>query len=458
LLNTYKKDLYVNFVVEKLFSYHERSGVLRRLTPPWVNADVIKEPENLHVGSSPIIRLKKFGIKLDWNALHTEYDKNRFFKDVQIKGPFRFWQHSHYFNDISAGSSKLTDYVEYELPFPTILDTAIGGLVRKELDRMFHYRHSVTKNDLAIIDKYNAPVKKILISGSGGVIGGELTTLLKMMGHKVYKLIRRKSGREDDIVYEPYSGYISDSLEGFDIIIHLAGAPIGKGKWTDKKKKIIRESRINTTSFLVDKIKQLKRPPNVFFSASAIGYYGDRGGIELDEGSEKGTDFISDLCCDWEEEALKLKDTCRVVVGRFGVVLTLKGGALKEYYNFYRFGLGFKIDSGEQWISWISLDDALYSVLECIFNKKIQGAVNIVSDSPVKQKDFAETLARFLKRPVFLKLPASFINGFFGQKGKEVLLAGSKVKPVKLKEQKYRFFYSDLKVAFAHLMGGGDNA
>jgi len=454
LLNTYQKDLIVDYEVDKLFGYHEKPGVLRRLTPPWVNAEVLREPENLYAGSSAIIRLKQFGIKLNWEARHTEYDKNRFFKDVQIKGPFRFWQHSHYFKNISAGSSKLTDFVEYELPLSNVLDIPAGGLVRRELERMFRYRHSVIKNDLSVIDKYDVPYKKILISGTGGVIGSELADLLKMMGHKVYKLIRRKSGREDEIVYEPYSGYISDSLEGFDIVIHLAGDPIGKGRWTDNKKKLIRESRIDTTRFLVERIKQLKRKPEVFFSASAIGYYGDRGETEVNEESEKGTDFISDLCWDWEEEALKLKDTCRVVTGRFGVVLTLKGGALKEYYNFYRFGLGFKIGSGEQWISWISLDDALYSVLECIFNKQIQGAVNIVSDLPFKQKVFAETLAKFMKRPVPLKLPPSFISGLFGQKGKEILLAGSKVIPVKLKEQKHHFFYNDLNAAFAHIMGG----
>ena len=454
MLNTYQKDLIVDYEVDKLFGYHEKPGVLRRLTPPWVNAEVLREPENLYAGSSAIIRLKQFGIKLNWEARHTEYDKNRFFKDVQIKGPFRFWQHSHYFKNISAGSSKLTDFVEYELPLSNVLDIPAGGLVRRELERMFRYRHSVIKNDLSVIDKYDVPYKKILISGTGGVIGSELADLLKMMGHKVYKLIRRKSGREDEIVYEPYSGYISDSLEGFDIVIHLAGDPIGKGRWTDNKKKLIRESRIDTTRFLVERIKQLKRKPEVFFSASAIGYYGDRGETEVNEESEKGTDFISDLCWDWEEEALKLKDTCRVVTGRFGVVLTLKGGALKEYYNFYRFGLGFKIGSGEQWISWISLDDALYSVLECIFNKQIQGAVNIVSDLPFKQKVFAETLAKFMKRPVPLKLPPSFISGLFGQKGKEILLAGSKVIPVKLKEQKHHFFYNDLNAAFAHIMGG----
>lgn len=457
-MNTFQKDLIVDYDVEKLFRYHERPGVLRRLTPPWVNAEVLREPENIHAGSSAVIRLKKIGVKLDWVARHTEYEKNSFFKDAQLKGPFRFWQHNHYFKDISPGSSKLTDFVEYDLPLSGLLDIAAGRLVRKELERMFRYRHSVIKNDLSIIEKYDVPVKKILISGSGGVIGRELTTLLRMMGHQVYKLIRRKSGRDDEIVYEPYSGYFSDSLEGFDIVIHLAGDPIGKGRWTDNKKKVIRESRINTTRFLVERIKQLKRPPEVFFSASAIGYYCDRGETEVDEESEKGSSFISDLCWDWEKEASKMKDTCRTVMGRFGVVLTLKGGALKEYYDFYKFGFGFKIDSGEQWISWISLDDALYSVLECIFNKNIRGAVNIVSDSPVRQKDFAETLGRFMKRPILFKLPASFISGLFGQKGKEILLEGCKVTPLKLKEQKHRFFCNDLKSAFTHHMGGKHDA
>ncbi|MEC9491517.1 TIGR01777 family oxidoreductase [Flexistipes sp.] len=458
MINTFKKELVVDYEVEKLFGYHERPGVLRRLTPPWVNAEVLREPDNLYAGSSAVIRLKKFGIKLNWEASHTEYDKNKFFKDAQIKGPFRFWQHSHYFKNISAGSSKLTDFVEYELPLSALLDIAAGRSVRKELGRMFCYRHSVIKNDLSVIEKYDVPEKKILISGSGGVIGRELTTLLKMMGHKVYKLIRKKSSRADEIVYEPYSGYISDSLEGFDIVIHLAGDPIGKGRWTDNKKKAIRESRINTTRFLVERIKQLETPPEVFFSASAIGYYGDKGETVVDEECEKGANFISDLCWDWEKEALKLKDTCRIVTGRFGVVLTLKGGALKEYYNFYRFGLGFKIGRGEQWVSWISLDDALYSVLECIFNKKIQGAVNIVSDLPVKQKDFAETLANFMKRPVILKLPPSFVCGLFGQKGKEILLEGCRVTPSKLKEQKFTFFYNDLSSALLHLMGGKHDA
>ncbi|WP_303701091.1 SRPBCC family protein [Flexistipes sinusarabici] len=162
MLNTYQEDLIVDYEAEKLFGYHERPGVLRRLTPPWVNAEVLREPENLQAGSCAVIRLKKFGIKLNREARHTKYNKNRFFKDVQIKGPFRFWQHSYYFKNISASSSKLTDFVEYELPLSGLLDIAVGRSVRKELERMFHYRHSVIKNDLSIIDKYEVPVKKFL--------------------------------------------------------------------------------------------------------------------------------------------------------------------------------------------------------------------------------------------------------------------------------------------------------
>lgn len=457
-VNTFIKALRVDYDVKTLFDYHERAGVLKRLTPPWINADIIKEPENLQPGISAVVRLKKSGFSLKWIARHTEYKKDECFRDIQIKGPFRSWEHSHYFKKIFSDCSKLTDYVRYELPVSAISDILAEKLVRKELKKMFAYRHAITKNDLEIFNKYNLKTKKILISGTGGVIGSELATLLKMMGHNVYKLVRRKSNNENEIVYAPYSGYISSSLEGFDIIIHLAGDPIGKGRWTAKKKNLIAASRIDTTRFLVEQIKKLNKPPEVFFCASAIGYYGDRGDVKLDEDHCSDKSFISELCCRWENEALKLQSTTRVVLGRFGIVLTLKGGALKEYYNFYRWFLGFQIGSGEQWLSWISLDDALYSIVECIFNNDIEGAVNIVSNNPVQQKEFARILGRFIKRPVLLKLPESFINRLFGQKGKEILLSGNNVLPVKLNKYGHRFFYDDLRFAFEHLMGGENDA
>lgn len=451
-MNNFEKILETKYPKTLLFDYHERPSTLKRLTPPWINAKVLKEPRCIQNGEKAMLKIKKYGFSFLWEAEHTKYHKNHFFQDNLIKGPFKEWMHKHYFITHEKNSF-LRDCIEYKLYAERFFGIIAKPLVKKELNRMFNYRHAVTANDIQLFQKYPLPKSRILISGTGGIIGSELAFLLKMQGHEVYSLVREKTGNLNEIVYDYKNDYLSMPIENFDYIIHLAGEPIGSGRWNDKKKQHIIQSRVGSTAFLVKKIKQLKNPPKAFFCASAIGYYGNSGKVLVDESSDCGNDFISGVCKMWENEAMALENVCRVVLGRFGVVLTLKGGALKKYNTLFNKFLGFTIADGNRYISWISLDDALYSIFHCLYSNNIKGAVNITSDFPCTQKEFAYTLSKILKKPVTVKLPDRLIFLFFGQKGKELLLSSCRVSPGTLNFTGFSFIHSHLEKAIRHLLG-----
>lgn len=453
----YEKALFVYNDKSDLFDYHEKTGVLERLTPPWINAKVLESPESICSGEKGVLKIKKWFLSRKWVAKHTKYCKHSFFEDIQLKGPFKSWCHRHIFKDTPDGSH-LTDRVEYRLPFNRITSPFLDAFVKKELNRMFTYRHSVTQNDIDFFDRNNLSGKRILISGAGGVIGKQLSNILQMQNNDVYHLVRHEASEMREIQYNTAGKYLSKSIENFDIIIHLAGEPIGVGRWSKKKKEQIISSRINTTKFLAEEIKKLNNPPEVFFSASAIGFYGSRGDELLDESRSPGSDFISDVCKMWEDAAMELNNVCRVITGRFGVVLSLKGGALKEYKTFFNMMLGFRIGKGHQYISWICIDDAVYAILHCITDSGVKGPVNITNDTPVRQVDFSKSIAKTMKRPCLITLPPKIITLIFGQKGEELLLSGSKVKPDILLRTNFHWYFKDLDSTIRHLMGRYKNA
>jgi uncharacterized protein len=296
---------------------------------------------------------------------------------------------------------------------------------------------------------------RILLSGSSGFIGSQIKIFLKLAGHEVVCLVRRKEDLAADAIYwDPIHGAMrKEDFEGFDAVIHLAGAGIAQGRWTKSKKEQLFLSRCRDTWLLSQVLCRLYRPPKTVLCASAIGFYGDRGEEELTEDSPQGTGFLADLCEKWEKATAAVANRgTRVVHARLGVVLSARGGMLKKMLRVFRLGLGGKMGSGKQWVSWISIDDLLGAFYHCLMNEDIDGSVNFVAPQPITQAEFARVLAKRLSRPAFCHLPAWILKAAFGEMAKEMILSSQNVKPAKLLRTGYHFRYPDLKTALDFVM------
>jgi uncharacterized protein (TIGR01777 family) len=295
---------------------------------------------------------------------------------------------------------------------------------------------------------------KILIRGSHGLIGTALIQALEPEGHDIFRLVRYAPNAETEIEWSPdrYSIALA-RLEGFDAVVHLAGESIAEGHWTDVKKKRIRESRVKGTRLLGDALANLSQPPKTFVCASAIGYYGNRGDEILTETSAPGNDFLSGVCVEWEKAtALASEKGIRVVNCRFGIILDAKGGALKQMLPPFRMGVGGKIGSGKQWMSWIALDDVVSGIKFALANDSIRGPVNFVAPNPVMNAEFTTTLGKVLSRPTLFPIPAFGLRLLFGEMADALLLSSQRVEPAVLQASGYSFQYSQLDGALRHVL------
>ncbi|HEY0765643.1 MAG TPA: TIGR01777 family oxidoreductase [Pyrinomonadaceae bacterium] len=296
---------------------------------------------------------------------------------------------------------------------------------------------------------------KILVSGSHGLVGKALIDSLTADGHEVLRLVRHeRSFGAPEVEWHPEQGQIdTQHLEGFHAVIHLAGESIASGRWTDEKKRAIRESRSQGTAVLSEAIANLSRPPLVFVSASAIGYYGDRGDELLTESSAPGNDFLSSVCVDWENATKPaMEKGIRTVHTRFGIILDANGGALAQMLTPFRMGIGGRVGSGEQWMSWIALDDVVNGLKFLIADKPVQGAVNFVAPNPVTNAEFTKTLGRVLSRPTIFPIPAFAVRLAFGELADALLLSSQKVEATVLQDHGFLFSWPTLEPALHHIL------
>jgi uncharacterized protein (TIGR01777 family) len=295
---------------------------------------------------------------------------------------------------------------------------------------------------------------KILIGGSHGLVGTALIKSLEAEGHEIFRLVRRAPNSKTEVEWSPdrYSIALA-RIEGFEAVVNLAGESIAEGRWTDDKKRRIRESRVKGTKLLGDALANLTKPPQTFICASAIGYYGNRGDELLTEASAPGDDFLADVCVEWEKAtALATEKGIRVVNARFGVILDGNGGALKKMLPPFRLGVGGKVGSGKQWMSWIALDDVIGGLKLALTNDSLRGPVNFVAPNPVTNAEFTKTLGSVLSRPTLLPIPAFGVRLAFGEMGEALLLGGQRVAPEGLKAAGYEFKYASLDPALGHLL------
>ena len=297
---------------------------------------------------------------------------------------------------------------------------------------------------------------KVLVSGASGLVGAMLVPKLASAGHDVRRLVRNASrAASGDLVWNPAAGELDvAALEAFDAVVNLAGESIASGRWTARKKAEIRQSRISATNTLAKALAQLTTRPRTLVNASAIGFYGNRGDERLDETSSTGSDdFLSEVCRAWEsatEPAARVG--VRVVVTRFGVILSANGGALAKMLLPFKLGLGGKIGSGRQYMSWVAIDDVVGAIMHCLNDQSLRGPVNVVAPEPVTNAKYTKTLGRVLARPTIFPMPAFAARAAFGQMADELLLSGQRVEPAKLLASGYAFKYPSLEGALRHVL------
>lgn len=297
---------------------------------------------------------------------------------------------------------------------------------------------------------------KVLISGASGLVGKALQKVLRNDGDEVYVLVRNKKDlAPNTIFWDPQNGLIDiAALEGFDAVVNLAGESIAAGRWTKERKKAILDSRVDSTKTLVDAFIRLKRPPKVLVNASAVGFYGDRGDEVCTEDTASGTGFLADVCRQWEAAAAPAAEHgIRTVFLRTGVVLSPEGGAFAKMLPPFKLGVGGKLGSGEQYMSWISLDDEVGIIIYAIKNDDVSGPVNAVAPEPVRNSEFTAVLGKALNRPTFFGVPAFMLRFLLGDEmADEVLLGSTRAEPKKITQSGYVYAHPDLGSAVNYLL------
>ncbi|TGD86329.1 TIGR01777 family protein [Mycolicibacterium sp. CH28] len=440
----------VDHPLQEVFDWHTRPGAMRRLVPPWQPMRVVAETESLADGCAVL------GLPggLRWIARHDPagYDPPYQFVDALSSDglltlPPRligWWRHTHRFGDAGQGRTRVHDAV----------DTTVPGAA---LRATFAYRHRQLADDLAAHrDAAHAGAGRLVvaITGSSGLVGTALTALLTTGGHRVIRLVRHDPASPDERRWDP-SDPAADLFDGVDAAIHLAGESIA-GRFTDAHRAAIRDSRIQPTRRLAELAAASAPGLRAFVSASAIGIYGyDRGDVVLGEDSTRGHGFLADVVADWEAATKPAAEAgVRTVAVRTGIVQAAGGGALRLMRPLFAAGLGGRLGSGRQWLSWIGLDDLLDIYYRALYDTRLGGPVNAVGPNPVRNSDYAKALATALRRPAVLPVPSIGPRILLGGQGaRELAEADQRVLPTKLQALGHRFRHTTVADALAHQLG-----
>lgn len=435
---------------QEVFAWHGRPGAFLRLSPPWQPIRVITEAGSLRDGCA-ILALPG---GLRWAAQHQadSFDPpRRFVDEIASAGlaslPTRVvmrWRHTHDFEEVSDGKTRVIDRIDTPIP---------GRFLRP----MFVYRHRQLADDLAAhkvaADHGLTPIT-IAVTGSSGLVGSALTAFLRTGGHRVIQLVRHAATSPDERQWNPENP-APDLLVGVDAVIHLAGASIA-GRFTQEHRRAIRDSRIGPTRQLAELVAHTASGPKVLVCASAIGYYGHDCGEEIvTEASAGGDGFLADVVADWEQAITPAEQAqVRVVRVRTGIVQSPRGGTLRLLRPLFAAGLGGRVGAGQQWLSWIGIDDLVDIYHRALWDTDLFGAINAVAPQPVRNIDYVRTLAHVLHRPAVIPVPSLGPRVLLGDQGaRELAGASQRVSPVRLHDAGHRFRHPELESALRHLLG-----
>jgi uncharacterized protein len=441
----------VDHPLAEVFAWHARPGAMRRLVPPWQPMKVVSEVDSLADGRAVL----GLPAGLRWVAQHdpTSYDPPHRFVDVlSSEGPRSWpprivgrWTHTHEFSEVSAGTRV---YDRIDAPVPAAA-----------LRPMFVYRHRQLADDLAAHrDARDAGTQGLVVAvtGATGLVGMALSAFLSSGGHRVIRLVRHPAQTEDERQWNP-DDPAPDLLSGVDAVVHLAGASIA-GRFTAAHKEAVRDSRIGPTRRLAEVAAAATDGPRTFVSASAIGIYGfDRGDALLREESVRGDGFLADVVADWEAATgPAVESGLRVVNVRTGIVQSAAGGTLRLMRPLFAAGLGGRVGSGRQWLSWIGLDDLIDVYYRALYDVRMSGPVNAVAPAPVRNAEYTKALAGVLHRPALLPVPSLGPRLLLGKQGaRELAEADQRVAPSKLETLRHRFRHPGITDALAHELGHG---
>ncbi|MQA82265.1 MAG: TIGR01777 family protein [Streptosporangiales bacterium] len=433
----------------EVYAWHERPGALARLSPPWLPLRIRSEAESLRDGRAVLALPGGYPLV----ARHSGYDPPHRFVDELTTSPVP-WRHTHEFSAVSADTTRMTDTVETPLP---------SALLRG----MFTYRHRQLAADLAahrwaagLLDRSLSQDRRrrsaltVAVTGSSGLVGSALCALLTTGGHRVVRLVRREARNADERSWNP-GRPASGMLAGVDAVVHLAGATIA-GRFTAEHKREVRDSRLGPTRALAELAGATVDGPRTFVTASAIGYYGaDRGDEPLVEDSDPGDGFLAEVVTAWEQAAAPAADAgLRTVVVRTGLVQSPAGGQLRAMLPLFVAGLGGRLGSGRQWMSWIGIDDLVDVYLRAIVDDTLAGPVNAVAPEPMRNTEYTRVLARVLRRPALIPVPAFGPRLILGTEGAaEIAEASQRVLPGVLSRLGHRYRHDDLAAALGHVLG-----
>ncbi|MFW6032815.1 MAG: TIGR01777 family oxidoreductase [Phycisphaeraceae bacterium] len=451
---TFTQKSRIDAPVETVFAWHERPGALERLLPPWRNIRVVERTGGIENGAKVKLRMSAAGLSTTMTVEHRDYEKNRQFRDLQIAGPMHYWQQTHRFEPADGGCAMI-DEIEYEMPLGGISRALTGGAMRREIERVFRFRHKRVADDLALHARLNADRPwKVAVSGSHGFIGSALAATLTTGGHAVYRIVRGEAKGDEQIGWDPATGEVDrEKLAGLDAVVHLAAEPL-MGKWSEQKKRKIRDSRVEGTRQIAEAVAGTEGGPRVLIAASAVGYYGDRSEEVLDESSEPGEGFLAEVCREWEAATRPAAEAgVRVVNARFGLVMSPAGAALGAMLPVFKLGLGGKLSDGRSWWSWVSRDDVVGAICHAIATEELSGPVNVVAPEPVRNGAFAKTLGRVLRRPAVLAVPRAARKLALGELAQEGPTASQRVRPGKLEASGFVFRDPELEPALRGMLG-----
>ena len=451
----FKRSVRIERPAAEVFAWHERAGAFGRLCPPWERVEVTRHVGGIRDGARVSLRTKVGPIRVRWEIEHRDYVVGREFRDVLLSGPFSKWEHRHRVEPAGAEACVLTDEICYRLPLGAPGRWVGAAWVRGQLERTFIYRHAVTKADLE--REARGAGKCVLVSGASGLVGRMLGDFLQTQGHAVRRLVRRAANSAEEFQWNPATGNIDPAaLAGVDAVVHLGGENVAGGRWTAARKAEILASRVDGTRTLAAGMAAMKpaERPEVFVSAAAVGFYGERGDERLGEEAGRGAGFLAVVCAAWEGELAVLEALgVRTVALRTGVVLTPAGGALAKLLPAFLAGAGGRLGSGRQWMSWITPDDLGALYLRALSDGTWRGAFNAVAPEPVTNAEFAATLGRVLRRPAVWPVPAAGLRCALGQMAEETVLASTRAWPRRLREMGYEFRHSTLEAALRHVLG-----